>query len=252
MVRPNDIAYFSKNEVFNVNNTFAKSALAAGVVAALSYAQPSMAASLAPVASDVVILGCSVPSAGTTVATVYSVDQVSSQNSTYTISLPTTVATGRSCAGAIKALGTTTTAGITQGNITLGAGVFAAANTETVGAPTVQSIPNTSYAVQVFTFNGQGATGSTYNQGVGFIGCAAAGATGATVYSVDTTNQANASSTVSLNALVGAPCSYALAVAGEGYSYGFGGVNATGVEPAGQAVLNVNSTGYSLNQYTFQ
>jgi hypothetical protein len=224
-----------------VNNTFAKNALAAGVVAALSYAQPSLAASLPPASTDVVVLGCSVPSAGTTVATVYSVDAVSTTNSTYTISLPTAVAVGSSCAGALAALGNTAVNSL-----------YFAPNTSTAAAdaalPVVQAIPGTGYALQEFTLTAT-ATQQTGLAALGYIGCAAPGNTGATVYSVDTTNQVNASSIASLQALVGKPCSWALAKAASASNTGFA---PTSVKPAGHSVLNINSNGYSLNQYTFQ
>lgn len=235
-----------------MNNTFVKTALATGVVAALSYAEPSMAAALAPVASDVVVLGCTVPSSGTTVSTVYSVDAVSSQNSTYTISLPTAAAVGKSCAGAIKALGTTSSAAVTIGGVTYSAGTFQFSTANANGAPVVQAIPGTGYTALLYTFNGNGSyvanTAAAYG---GSIGCAAAGASGATVYSVDSTNVANTSSVTTLNALVGAPCSYALATASGSLSTGFG-TGSTSQAPSTNAVVNINTNGYSLNQYSFQ
>lgn len=214
-----------------MNNTFAKTALAAGVLAGLGYADSSMALSLVPNANDVVVLGCSVPSAGTTVATVYSVDAVSSVSSIYTISLPTAVAVGQSCAGAIAALG----------NTAVGGYYFSSDNY----SPVNQAIPGSGYSLQAFTFEANTAADTTAY--VGFVGCTAPSSGGATVYSVDTTNVTNVTSITSLNALVGKPCSYALARADSAAGTGFGTASMTT-----ETVLNINSNGYSLNQYTFE
>ncbi len=215
-----------------MNNTFAKTALAAGVLAGLGYADSSMALSLAPQAADVVVLGCGVPSAGTTVATVYSVDAVSSAGSTYTISLPTAVAVGSSCAGAIAALG----------NESLNGYFFSS----TAGySPVNQAIPGSGYSLQAFTF--EATTAADTDAYVGFVGCSAPNASGATVYSVDATNVASVTAITTLNALVGKPCSFGLAKADSDAPTGFGANTMTT-----ETVLNINSTGYSLNQYTFE
>lgn len=221
-----------------MNDKFAKSALAAGIAAAAGYSVDASALSLAPVAADKVILGCTVPSAGTTVATVYSVDAVSSASSSYTISLPTAAAVGQSCAGAIAAL-TSVTVG--TGNILF--------DTTSV-TPANFAIPGSGYSLSTYTFAAT-TTPSTATAAVGYVGCAAPGTTGATVYSVDSTNisSSNVTNIAGLNALVGKPCSYALAVAGKSGTSGFAPNSSTF---AGQAILTINSNGYALNQYTFQ
>lgn len=216
-----------------MNNTFAKTALAAGVLAGLGYADSSMALSLAPQAADVVVLGCGVPSAGTTVATVYSVDAVSSAGSTYTISLPTAVAVGSSCAGAIAALGNTSLNG------------YFFTSTSGSYSPVNQAIPGSGYSLQAFTF--EATTAADTDAYVGFVGCSAPNSAGATVYSVDATNVTSVTAITTLNALVGKACSYGLAKADSDAPTGFGNGTMTG-----ETVLNINSSGYSLNQYTFE
>jgi hypothetical protein len=218
-----------------VNNTFAKTALAAGVLAGLGYADASMALSLVPNTNDVVVLGCSVPSAGTTVATVYSIDAVSTGGSTYTISLPTAVAVGQSCTAAISALETSPVV----------AGVYfvpAAGNAQ----PTVQAIPGTGYTLQQFNFTAAASPVGATSQVAGFVGCAAPSSAGATVYSVDSGTAPAATTITAVNALVGKPCSWAVAKANSAAGTGFGAGSLLG-----ETVLNINSNGYSLNQYTF-
>jgi hypothetical protein len=201
-----------------------------------------VALSLVPNANDVVILGCSVPSAGTTVATVYSVDAYSTSSSAYTISLPTAVAVGSSCAGAIAALGT-----VTVGTGTI---LFAPLGGNAGLVPTNQAIPGTGYSLQEFNFTAITTTSSavvTVSGGMGFVGCSAPGSTGATVYSVDATNVVSVTAITALNAMVGKPCSWAVARANSASNTGFGTTSLVG-----ETVLNINSNGYSLNQYSFQ
>lgn len=222
-----------------MNNTFAKTALAAGVLAGLGYADSSVALSLVPNTSgDAMVLGCAVPSAGTTVATVYSIDAVSSTSSAYTISLPTAVAVGSSCAGALAALGT-----VAVNNDSTP--VYWAPALDDSN-PTVQAIPGSGYTLQQFNLQ----TTTTVNNSlgsIGFVGCSAPSSTGATVYSVDSTNVTSVTGITALNAMVGKPCSWAVAKANSASNTGFGAASLEG-----QVVLNINSSGYSLNQYTFQ
>jgi hypothetical protein len=112
--------------------------------------------------------------------------------------------------------------------------------------PVVQSIPGSGYTLQQFTLLAT-ADVSPSLASIGFVGCSAPASTGGTVYSVDSTNVSSVTGITSLNALVGKPCSWAVAKADSASNTGFG---AGSLE--GEVVLNINSSGYSLNQYTFQ
>jgi len=239
-----------------VNKIFAKSAVAAGVVAALSYGTSSEAVvnpqgTIASATTDIVTLGCTVPGNGAgsaTASTVYSVDATSSVNSTFNISLPSTVAVGVRCSSAIAALGALAVTSGSRFGASAANGLGATGGVVT--QPVVQTIPGLGYTLQTFTFVNTATQNSVpLNPGIGFIGTNATGNNnnGATVYSVDAGNQTNSTSITNLTGLLASPATSALATASS--TSGFG--TAAGAYPVGQVNLTLPN-GYSLNQYTFQ
>lgn len=205
-------------------NSFKKAAIATSVITLMGIAGSASAV-------EFVNLGCAASPAGTTGATVYSVDAYDANGvANSTDPVPSIVRSGTACSRAINAL---------QGN----GYTLAYANNQT--------IQSAGYSLQNFTFVTDGAIAQATNSigtaanNVALIGCAAApaGTTGATVYSVDAQNSSGTNTSI-LTALIGQSCSSALATVADN-------LGTTGIVDGVNNVTIANS-GYSLNQWIVQ
>lgn len=217
--------------------SFKKSLIVAGLAAA-GISNVNAVVTTSAQTNDKIIIGCTAPSAGTAGALVYSVDAISSNPnaSGATISLPSAVAFGQSCTGALNTLLNANTAGTSSWTV------------DTVPPGSLTPLQTgSSYALQTFTLHNTGGTASVSNS-VAIVGCAAPATGGALVYSVDASGLQNSTIAGNLAALtIGSQyCSQAVTKATGQLNTGNSGAAASSWN------VYVNGTGYALTQYLVQ